>query len=105
MKNPAGVPPLIDSLKDKDSKVRRNAINALALIKDERAVIPLIKTLNDKNDEVRASTALALGWFGDRSAIEIRQGRGSLLHARPVDSARATVGGRVVEDDRLPQPS
>jgi predicted PhzF superfamily epimerase YddE/YHI9 len=54
-------------------------------------------------DEATGSAALRLTAMLDR-AIEIRQGRGSLLHARPVDSARAAVGGRVVEDDRLPLP-
>ena len=33
--------------------------------------------------------------------IEIRQGRGSLLSARPVDADRAVVGGLVVEDEPL----
>jgi hypothetical protein len=36
--------------------------------------------------------------------LEIRQGKGSVLHARPVDEERAAVGGLVVEDASLPLP-
>jgi predicted PhzF superfamily epimerase YddE/YHI9 len=38
------------------------------------------------------------------SPLEIRQGKGSLLHARPVDGQRAAVGGLVVEDLPLSLP-
>ncbi len=55
-------------------------------------------------DEATGSAALRLTALIGQP-IEVRQGRGSVLHARPVDSARAAVGGRVVEDEPLPLPS
>ncbi len=54
-------------------------------------------------DEATGSAALRLTALLSRP-IEIRQGKGSLLYARPVDSARASVGGMVFEDDPLPLP-
>ena len=56
-----------------------------------------------QEDEATGSAALrltaALG-----QPIEIRQGKGSLLHAYPIDSTRAAVGGLVVEDEPLRLP-
>jgi predicted PhzF superfamily epimerase YddE/YHI9 len=57
-----------------------------------------------QEDEATGSAALRLTALVDQP-IEIRQGKGSLLHARPVDSERAAVGGRVVEDEPLPLPT
>ena len=37
--------------------------------------------------------------------IEIRQGAGAVLHARPVDDGRAEVGGRVVLDNDAEAPA
>ncbi len=48
-------------------------------------------------DEATGSAALQLTAQLGRS-IEIHQGAGSLLHARPLDDGRAEVGGRVVEE-------
>lgn len=54
-------------------------------------------------DEATGSAALrlttALG-----QPVNIRQGNGSVLHARPIDSDRAAVGGLVVEDEPLGLP-
>jgi len=54
-------------------------------------------------DEATGSAALrlttALG-----QPIDIRQGRGSVLNARPIDHDRAAVGGLVVEDQPLGLP-
>jgi len=54
-------------------------------------------------DEATGSAALrlttALG-----QPIDIRQGKGSVLHARPIHSYRAAVGGLVVEDEPLGMP-
>ncbi len=49
-------------------------------------------------DEATGSAALALGARLGRR-IEVRQGRGSVLFARPVGDGRAEVGGRVVVDE------
>jgi len=54
-------------------------------------------------DEATGSAALRLTALLSQ-AIEIRQGKGSLLFAQPVDANRAAVGGMVVEDDPLPLP-
>ncbi len=55
-------------------------------------------------DEATGSAALRLTTLLAQP-LEIRQGKGSLLYARPVDADRASVGGLVVEDDPLPLPS
>ena len=49
-------------------------------------------------DEATGSAALTLGARLGRQ-IEVLQGRGSSLHARPVENGRAEVGGRVVVDE------
>jgi predicted PhzF superfamily epimerase YddE/YHI9 len=49
-------------------------------------------------DEATGSAALALAARLDR-AIEIRQGEGSALFARPAEGGRAEVGGRTVPDE------
>jgi predicted PhzF superfamily epimerase YddE/YHI9 len=54
-------------------------------------------------DEATGSAALALGHRLGR-AIEIRQGQGSELYARPLDAQFAEVGGRVVLDDVREHP-
>jgi predicted PhzF superfamily epimerase YddE/YHI9 len=54
-------------------------------------------------DEATGSAALRLAAMLGQP-IQIRQGKGSLLHARPVSSERAAVGGLVVEDGPLPLP-
>jgi predicted PhzF superfamily epimerase YddE/YHI9 len=51
-------------------------------------------------DEAAGSAALMLAALVEMP-IEIHQGRGSLLFARPVDAERAEVGGLVVEDEPL----
>jgi len=54
-------------------------------------------------DEATGSAALRLAaQLGQ--PIEIRQGRGSVLSARPIDADRAAVGGWVVEDEPLALP-
>jgi predicted PhzF superfamily epimerase YddE/YHI9 len=55
-------------------------------------------------DEATGSAALRLTAMLEEP-IEIRQGRGSLLSARPVDADRAAVGGLVVEDAPLHRSS
>jgi predicted PhzF superfamily epimerase YddE/YHI9 len=50
-------------------------------------------------DEATGSAALALCAQLGRP-LEVRQGRGSLIHARPLDDGLVEVGGRVVLDER-----
>ena len=54
-------------------------------------------------DEATGSAALQLTTVLG-APIEIRQGKGSVLSARPIDSGRAAVGGLVVEDEPLRLP-
>ena len=55
-------------------------------------------------DEATGSAALRLCALVGRE-IEIRQGRGSVLHARPVSEGEAQVAGRVVLDEVRPYPA
>jgi predicted PhzF superfamily epimerase YddE/YHI9 len=55
-------------------------------------------------DEATGSAALRLADALGRP-IEIRQGRGSVLYARPLAPARAEVGGRVVIDEVRDYPA
>ena len=48
-------------------------------------------------DEATGSAALPLSARLGRP-IEVRQGRGSIIHARPLDDGFVEIGGRVVED-------
>ena len=54
-------------------------------------------------DEATGSAALRLATLVDRP-IEIHQGKGSRLSARPVSAERGAVGGFVVEDAAVPLP-
>lgn len=54
--------------------------------------------LNVAEDEATGSAALVFAAQLDR-AIRIRQGRGSIMHARPRGDGTAEVGGRVVLDE------
>jgi len=59
-----GINELILALRDKDRDVRLGIIEALSVIRDQRAVPQLIELLNDKSSEVRWETAIALGEIG-----------------------------------------
>ena len=54
-------------------------------------------------DEATGSAALALCARLGRS-LEVRQGRGSLIRARPISDGLAEIGGRVALDERRPYP-
>ena len=62
------IPALIDTLKDNNKLVRREASTALSRM-GEPAVDPLIETLNDEDWKVRGAAAWALGNLGDEKAI------------------------------------
>jgi len=55
---------LILALKDKNKHVRLGIIEALSVIRDQRAVPMLTELLNDTSSEVRWETAIALGEIG-----------------------------------------
>ena len=61
---------LIKDLKDKDSSVRRHAIEMLGIIGDEKAVDALILVLKDKNRFVRQEAIAALGKIGGERLME-----------------------------------
>ena len=52
-----------------------------------------------REDQATGSAVLALCVRLDRP-IEVRQGEGSLIHARPLGEGRAEIGGRTVLDER-----
>ncbi len=55
---------MIKDIKDKDSSVRRHAIEMLGIMGDEKAVEVLIPVLKDKNRFVRQEAIAALGKIG-----------------------------------------
>jgi HEAT repeat protein len=61
---------LIKDLKDKDSSVRRHAIETLGIIGDEKAVDALILVSKDKNRFVRQEAIVALGKIGGDRVVE-----------------------------------
>ncbi len=61
---------LIKDLKDKDSSVRRHAIEMLGIMGDEKAVDALILVLEDKNRFVRQEAIVALGKIGGERVVE-----------------------------------
>jgi predicted PhzF superfamily epimerase YddE/YHI9 len=54
-------------------------------------------------DEATGSAAMRLSGLLDRE-IEIRQGRGSVIHARPLADGRVEIGGRVVLEEVRAHP-
>jgi HEAT repeat protein len=64
------VPPLIQCLNDKETRVRWNAAYELANFNDMRAIKPLMKCLErDVKANVRKAAAWALGKLGDKNAV------------------------------------
>jgi HEAT repeat protein len=61
---------LIKDLKNKDSSIRRHAIEMLGIIGDEKAVDALILVLKDKNRFVRQEAVTALGKIGGKRVVE-----------------------------------
>jgi hypothetical protein len=55
--------------KTKEKSARLGLIEALTIIRDQRAVPVLIETLRDESSEVRWETAIALGEIGDPATI------------------------------------
>ena len=64
------VEPLIQALKDEDSRVRSSAASALGLIGDNRAVEPLIGALKDEDSSIREIVSYSLGRIEDNRAVE-----------------------------------
>lgn len=67
---PEAVDRLIPLLDHRDVNVRLGIIEALAQIREGRAVPPMIRLLDDESAEVRWAAALALGEMGDPIAID-----------------------------------
>src|SRR5262245_18934322 len=72
IRNPASVEPLTRQLKSNDSKIRAQAANALARLRQpiQGAVPALIEALNDVDPDARANAARALGAGKDARAVE-----------------------------------
>ena len=61
---------LREALKDSDAQVRKNAMSALAHMRDKSAVEVFKEALKDQDAHVRAQAAWALGLNGDASGVE-----------------------------------
>src|SRR5690349_20098635 len=61
---------LIILAKHKSSKVRREAIEVLAQLDDERAVVPLVEALEDEEERVRTKAAGAIWLLEHKRAVE-----------------------------------
>lgn len=94
--------------------VRADAVRALGLIRDPRALTPLMAALEDDHDEVRAAAVEAIGLAGDPAAIpallarlsgESRHQRVRVVEALRLFGPRATPAlvahARAFPDDRL----
>ena len=71
-----------------------------AWIDEERGLVRarcFVAEAGVEEDEATGSAALPLSAQLDRP-IEVRQGKGSIIHARPVGDGFVEIGGRVVED-------
>lgn len=68
--NKDAVEPLIALLSDQRARIRREAMSALTIIRDERSLQPLIDRLKDDDSGVRQAAASALGEFGSKQAVE-----------------------------------
>ena len=62
--------PLIYLINDTDVYARVNAANALAVLRDPKALNPLIGALNDTDPDVIEAAANALGYINDPVAVE-----------------------------------
>lgn len=73
---------------------------AWAWIDEEAGIVRarcFVAEIGVEEDEATGSAALPLSAQLDRT-IEVRQGRGSVIHARPIADGMVEIGGRVVED-------
>jgi len=61
---------LIENLKNRDSKVRKSAVIALADFEDSKRIEPLIEALKDEDERVRKEVANTLLKTGNRKAME-----------------------------------
>jgi HEAT repeat protein len=70
LKKRGDVERLVRALQYRDWHIRMDAVEALGVLGDERAVPPLIECLKDESKHVRREAAIALGMLGDKRAIE-----------------------------------
>lgn len=66
---PEAIGIVLKKLKTRNRTVKLGIIEALAIIKDPRAVEPLLEIMGDRDTEVRWGCAIALGEIGDERAI------------------------------------
>jgi len=64
------IEPLSSILKENDSDIRENALDALGKINDQRVIEPLIQALGDDDSHVRFKAVCMLGNTGDSRAVE-----------------------------------
>jgi len=68
--NKDAVEPLLALLDDPRERIRREAVAALTIIKDERSLQQLINKIKDDDTGVRQHAAIALGELGSNQAVE-----------------------------------
>ncbi|MDP3396884.1 MAG: HEAT repeat domain-containing protein [Methanoregula sp.] len=66
---PEAIGVVLKKIKTRNRNVKLGIIEALAIIKDPRAVEPLLECMGDRDAEVRWGCAIALGEIGDERAI------------------------------------
>jgi predicted PhzF superfamily epimerase YddE/YHI9 len=92
-----GSPAEVDALTPHD---QRNELVRWAWLDEDKGIVRLRAFARDDGipeDEATGSAAFQLtGQLGRE--LEIRQGRGSMIHARPLEDGRAEIAGRVVSD-------
>lgn len=103
LKKAGNVRKLIDALAyDKDTEIQLDAVDALGLLKDERAVEPLVAALGPLGPPGHARISIALSRIGDKRAFKpLLQ-----LAARPISPERLTVIRALgdMADPRLAEP-
>ncbi|HKP86382.1 MAG TPA: M1 family aminopeptidase [Blastocatellia bacterium] len=92
MKNEAARPALLEAVKDKDSRIRREALRGLGLLKDPKLADLFIKMIrSDPSYFVIAEAARALGQSGSPLAYD------ALASALKLDSWQDTIRAGVLE--------
>jgi HEAT repeat protein len=90
MKENAGVPLLLEALRDPEDEVALDAATALGRIKDPASIPLLMETLEHQNMHVGRAAARALGWLG-------KPARDTLLQALSDSSSSTKKQGRVIQ--------
>lgn len=92
----------LQRLKDKDPKVRVEAVYALSELEDARVVEQLIEMLDDPSSDVRKSATVTLGWLKDNTAVEPLLNRLEKAETNEINSLIYALSE--LDDKRVVQP-